>query len=406
MFWRIGIISLVLVIPFSIWLAPGFVAVATEWVVFFAPLWLPPLLLIITIPLWLTYVRSQYAYHIPYTVLELKPGDKTLETAHAMELVLYSLHRRTELSRIKAFLLGEFRVPWSFEITATAGTVRFFMRIPRAHRQALEMRIRSEYKDIDIDEIRDYARVTHFDATTMKLSAREYALTQSDPYPLKTYDMYTPDNHKKDIPPFYDLTKQLLSVGEQEYLYISYTVRPHQLTEKAFWRQESDTLHRDAQFEITKLLGAGGDIRSANERVQKQVAAIETALKKPAFDCGIRALYFADKTRFNDSRVQTLDTLFDAFNDTELNSLVAHNPREYITWPLSDIFNAVPFLYENYMHYLYRRRAFFAPPHYGKTFVLNTAELATLYHVPQMRRANTLSHASGKRLEPPENLPV
>jgi len=403
-FLRILFISLLLLIPFGIWLAPSSMAAFWRAIFFLAPLWLPVLLATIFVPLWLTYVRSQYLISVPYTVLELKPGERTPKSAQAMELVFYSLHHRTSISRMKEILFGEMRLPWSFEIAVTEGTVRFFMRIPTAHRQALELRIRSEYRDIDIDQVRDYARVAHFDPLTMKLEAREYRLKKPDPYPIQTYDAH--EAEKKPHNPLTEFLETLVGVGEGEHIYLSYIIRPHQRERKRLWEDPVDNLHTDAQQEIAKILGSEGDLRQVPEGKQKLCRAIENALKKPSFDCSIRALYFADRGTFNGERARKLDSLFDVFSDTELNEFEAYEPRQNIPWPLSDVFSALPWLYEKYVFNLYRRRACFAPPYYGKSFVLNTAELATVFHLPHITRASALSRGSGRRLEPPENLPV
>ena len=403
-FWRTLFVSLVLIVPFGIYLAPHTMAAVFSVIVALAPVWLPLLLLVVAVPLWIAYVRSQYVFNVPYTTLELKPGEATPQSARAMELVFYSLHHRTSIPRVKELLLGEMRLPWSFEISASAGTVRFFMHIPKSHRQAIELRIRSEYRDVDIDEIRDYAREERFDPITMKLAVREYALGKPDPYPIKTYDVH--EAEKKPHNPFNEFLEDLVGVGDNERLYFSITVRPHQRERKRFWEQEEDTLHSDAHREISKILGPGGDLRSVPEGRQTLVAAIEQALKKPAFDCGIRAIYFADRQHFNQSRADGLDTLLNRFSDTELNEFKTYNPRSVVAWPLSDLFAALPWMYEMYVHQLYRRRSFFVPPYYGSPFVLNTAELATIFHLPHITRASALARGSGRRLEPPTNLPV
>ena len=402
--FRIVFLSLILLVPLGIWLAPSTVAWLFAGIFFFAPLWLPLLLFAILAPLGITYVRSQYVFNVPYTTLELKPGELTPKSARAMELVFYSLHHRTTISRTKEILFGEMRLPWSFEIAVTEGTVRFFMRIPKAHRQALELRIRAEYRDIDIDEVRDYAREVSFDPISMDLESREYTLHKPDPYPLKTYEAH--EAEKKPHNPFTEFLEDLVSVGENEHLYISYIIRPHQRSRKHFWQRAKDTLHTDAQEEIAKIIGVGGDLRQVPEGKQRVVRAIEQALKKPSFDCGIRAIYFASKKAYNENNAAKLDTLFNRFSDVELNEFASHDPRQHVGWPLSDIFAAIPWLKEMYLHHLYRRRAYFVPPYYGDMFVLNTAELATVYHLPHITGASVLARGSGKRLEPPENLPI
>lgn len=369
-----------------------------------APIWLPILLTALFVPLWIVYVRSQYVSSIPYVVLELKPGEGTPKTARAAELIFYSLYHRTDISRLMAILVGQVRLPWSFEISASAGTVRFFIRIPKAHRQAVESRFRAEYRDVDIDESRDYARENGFNAFTMRITAREYRLTKSDPFPLRTYEAY--ESGDKPVNPLADLLETLVAVGTGEHLYISWMVRPHQQERHRLWEAPTDPLQSDARSAIASLVGHAGNLKAIPESKQKVVVAIEAALKKPSFDVGLRALYMADRKHWSEAHAESLDTLFDRFNDNELNGIAPYDPEDQIAWPLSDIFKAVPALLGGYLLNLYRRRAYFAPPYYGKPFVLNTAELATVWHLPHIGRASALGRARGARLEPPENLPV
>ena len=55
----------------------------------------------------------------------------------------------------------------------------------------------------------------------------------------------------------------------------------------------------------------------------------------------------------------------------------------------------------------YRRRGFFFQPEAQKPFVLNTEELATVYHFPGMlSQTPGLARIESKRAEPPVNLPI
>lgn len=404
MFWRLVFVSVLLLVPLSIFIAPGAVAAVFSAVVFAAPVWVPFTLAMLLAPLWLTYVRSLYVFQVPYTTLELKPGENTPKSAQAMELVFYSLHHRANIPRARELLFGEIRLPWSFEIAATNGTVRFFMRIPKSHRRAVELRLSAEYRDLDIDEVRDHARLMRFDPVSMKLVAREYALAKPDPYPLKTYVAYESEAKPRD--PFQEILERLVAFGKGEHCVISFIVRPHHRERKHIWSRVMDTLHTDAHEEIAKILGSERELEALPEGKQRLIREIETALKKPSFDCGIRAVYFAKHGTFNEERAGMLDTFLDPFADATLNAFEARNPKPRVGWPLSDLFAAVPWLADMYQHNLFRRRAYFAPPYRGEPFILNTAELATVYHLPHITRASPLSRGTGKRLEPPENLPL
>lgn len=406
--FRIAAIAVPLTVILLIFLAPRVAAFIYSVISALAPLWLPVVLAVLLWPLWLTFIRSWYMSKLTYVTLELKPGDNTPKTARPMELIFFSLYYRTEVTRINALVKGIVRVPWSFEVCATNGTVRFFVHVPTHHRAAVEGRIRAEYRDIDIDEARDYSRESSFNPFESRLVMREYTLQKSDSYPIRTYATHEHGKERRDV--FNEMLEDLATLGEGEEVWISLMVRPHQRDwPPGFWgflEVPRDTLHDDAYEQIHKIVGSAGDVRHLPQTQQELVAGIENALKKPSFDCGLRSVYLAHRDHYNEARAASLDTLFDRFGDTVLNNFVAYDPRSRVSWPLSDVFAALPALDMEYFLKLYRRRAFFAPPYYGTTFVLNTEELATVYHMPKVGRASALNRSRATRLAPPENLPV
>ncbi|MEK9177210.1 MAG: hypothetical protein AAB923_02845 [Patescibacteria group bacterium] len=400
---RVLVLAAIFAVIATIYVAPALAAAVYNVIAALSPLWLPVLLAAIGLPLWLNFARSQYLARIPYATIELKPGPETPKTARPMELILYALYHRETITRT-AELLGRVRLAWSFEICAENGRIRFFMHLPVGHRAAVEARIRAEYPDLDIDEARDYSREFDFNPFTMRLSMREFTLAKPDPYPLKTYVAYEEGKEKRDI--FEELLTEMAGVGEGERLYTSWIVRPHQRERRKIWEPPADTLHEDAEREIGKLVGHSGDFHALSESVQKVVYAIERALQKPSFDCGVRTLYIAERKHFDLERMEGLSRILDRFGSEELNGFKSYDPRERVEWPLSELFAAAPVLDMNHFLNLYRRRAFFAPPYYGRAFVLNTEELATVFHLPHIARASALVVGRERRLTPPENLPV
>ncbi len=398
------IIAALLAVPILIYFTPATVAGLYHFLAFLAPLWLPAGLFAIAWPLWLNVIRSRFVDSIPYVMLELKPGDETPPTAKAMELVFYSLYHRTDVSRMDGYLRGKIRSSWAFEVYAHNGKVRFFAHVPESYRVALEGRIRAEYHDIDIHEVRDYSREVHFDPLSMRLSAREYTLSKPDPCPLKTYVAYEELREKRDV--FGEIVEGLANTGADEHVFLSVIMRPHQRERQNFFENPRDTLHEAAHDEIKKLVGSKGEMTGLSAATKGTVSAIEAALKKPSFDCGIRALYIADRAHFDESYEEKMSHLLDPLNDTELNGFIAYDPNHRPGFVLSEIFGAVPLLASSHLLNLYRRRAFFAPPYYGKAFVLNTEELATLFHLPHASRGSALARMRGLTLEPPENLPI
>lgn len=385
-----------------IYFSPETAAFLYGVVAFLSPLWLPAGLAYLAWPLWLRFARMRFVAAVPYTTIEIKPGPETPPSGKPMELVFYSLYHRTEITR-RDYLMGHVRLPWSFEIYAHQGSVRFFVHLPTEHRAGFESRFRAEFHDIEIYEVRDYSREIPFSTSTMEAVMREYTLAKPDPYPLKTYPSYESTGRHD---PFADMLTDISSAGASEHLLISYLVRPHQRDRTSYFEDPRDTLHEDAHHVIAAIIGSKGEIRGLPAAKQSLIAAIESALKKPSFDCGIRALYLSTKGSFDTSRARKLDALFSGFNDDDLNGFASYDPAERAGFLAKESFATMPHLKAKHAVDLYRRRAFFAPPYMGEQFVLNTEELATVFHLPQPGYAGIVGSGQRAKLEPPENLPV
>lgn len=380
----------------TIYLSPEAAAFVYDVVAFLAPLWLPALLAYLAWPLWLSFMRQRYIAGIPYAVVELVPGPDTPQTPKAMELVFYSLYHRTEITP-HDFLFGASRLSWSFEIYASEGGMRFFVRVPRSHLPAFESRIRAEYHDIEMYEVRDYSREIPFHASSMHAAMREFTLAKPDPYPLATYVS------REESDPFSEMLDGL-SAGAGEHFLISYIIRPHQRERTGYFKDPSDSLHEDAHRAIAGILGTRGELHALPPAQQSLVAAIEAGLRKPSFDCGIRALYIAERRRYDENRARKIEGLFSRFGDSTLNEFASYDPLDRAPFLARETFAALPHVRENHLVELYRRRAFFTTPYVGAAFVLNTEELATVFHLPQSARGGPAGQ--GTKLEPPENLPL
>lgn len=387
---------ILVIIVVTIYLSPEAAAFVYGIVAFLAPLWLPALLAYLAWPLWLSFMRQRYIAGIPYAVVELVPGPDTPQTPKAMELVFYSLYHRTEITP-HDFLFGVTRLSWSFEIYVSERGTRFFVRVPRSHLPAFESRIRAEYHDLGMYEVRDYAREIPFHASSMRAVMREFTLAKPDPYPLATYVS------REGNDPFAEMLDEL-SAGAGEHFLVSYIIRPHQRERTGYFKDPSDSLHADASRAIAEILGARGELHALPPAQQSLVAAIEAGLRKPSFDCGIRALYIAERRRYDEDRARKIEGLFSRFGDGTLNEFVSRDPLSRVSFVAKEAFVALPHLSESHLVELYRRRAFFTAPYVGPAFVLNTEELATIFRLPQSARGGPAGQ--GAKLEPPENLPL
>ena len=149
------------------------------------------------------------------------------------------------------------------------------------------------------------------------------------------------------------------------------------------------------------------------------IAAIERSRDKMSFDTMIRGFYLADKEAFSPAYISGFIGSMRQYNSANLNGFKMKFWTD-TTDLYKDFCTIFPFLkkgrdrrqekYKREMFNAYRLRSFFFPPYqnyHQNAFVLNTEELATIYHFPgNVSATPTLAKITSKKSEPPANLPV
>jgi hypothetical protein len=149
------------------------------------------------------------------------------------------------------------------------------------------------------------------------------------------------------------------------------------------------------------------------------IAAIERGVDKMAFDTLIRGLYLSDIKTFNPAYISGFIGSMRQYNSSNLNGFkmskytdVSDERKDWATiFPFMKKLNAKKKAkLTNEMFDAYRLRSFFYPPYqYYRQgpFILNTEELATIYHFPgNVSATPTLTKIASKKSEPPANLPL
>lgn len=369
---------------------------------------------------WMHFVQGYFMSRTNWVLLEVKIPKETFKSPLAMEIVLNALYQTSAGNWYDKTWKGKIKDYFSLEMVSIDGHIKFFIRAPVLYKNVIEAQLYGQYPDVEIYEVPDYVRYVDYQGNDgdWKIIAAEYGLTKPDPYPIKTYVDYGLDKDPKEelkIDPLTSVIEYLGSVGKGEQIWIQIIVQAagNRFKKKdgtmGDWKDEGKAVvdkltKRDEKtpegvpsfkmFMMTK-----GD--------QDVVAAIERSMSKLGFDCGIRAVYLSKKDKYNASNLRSLGGLLRPFTTNNLNGFKTTTTTFGWSYPWQDykemrlnakrrkIFNA------------YKYRSWFHLPRKLKPFVLNTEELATIFHFPGgVAQTPTFGRIPSRKSEAPVNLPI
>ena len=411
-----------------------------QWIWRFILAWwwvfLPVVLFELWKPLYLWFVNEKFAAKTKYAFLEIGLPREVTRPIQAMEQVFSHLWSIYDPANFKEkWLEGKFLVNFALEIAGIDGQVHFFMRVPAALKEVVQSVIYSQYPEVEIREVDDYTQHVpqKIPNRNWDLWGCDYVLLKEDSYPIKTYTQFferTPDlKEEKRIDPLAALLEgmALLKPGEQLWLQLvakpitnkenNWISRGKALRDKLIHRPQpaprKSILHQ--VFEIL-FLWRSPDISSKVEEVpapmmmltdEEKVAvqAIERKISKYGFECNIRFIYLGERKSFFKPRVKIPINFFTGLSTEELNGLRPWNVTK-VYYPPAIAQRTYIKKRDLFWHYIHRFTPLFPKP--GKTFVLNTEELATLYHFPgkMVAPAASVTRVRAKKAEPPTNLPI
>jgi hypothetical protein len=407
-----------------------------------APIMLAVLLCSIFWDLWVNYVQTKQFLGLKYTLLEMTLPRDTWKSPRAMEIVLNSLHNSSDGSKYAQFWKGETRPWYSLELISIEGVVKFLIWTEDRRKQGVMSAIYSQYPEMEIREVEDYSKAVHFDPKELKVWAAEFTFSKAEKdngwaYPIKTYVDYGLDKDPKEefkTDPLLPLLEWLGSVGPNQQVWFQFLLRAHkkEYVKPGHVMLKYDPWKDQAEKEINKILMRDPETKVSGEDVvitrpdgtpsivskkptisgpeQEIVDAIGRKLTKLPFDVGIRALYIAKKEIFNTPfGIGGIIGNMKQYNSESLNGFIPNGDKW--TPSLSDPWQDYKDMRRNRFSRIaikaYKRRSYFYPPFKSKWLVLNSEELATIYHFPgSVAQTPTLGRVPSKRSQAPANLPI
>lgn len=397
------------------------------------PVWLPAAFLTAGFKAWLAYKRADYWNNkLGSVLLEIKLPREVFKSPIAMEMVLNQLHQTADESNwYQKYWKGQTRSWFSLEIASFGGEIHFYIWARKKYRNGIEAHFYSQYPGVEIYEVEDYTKDFYFDPSKHKMFACQWVLSDPDALPISTYIDYgldkDPDEEYKTDP----MTTQLEYLGtltKGHNVWIQIIVRAHKKEasrmlpaskwfEKFAIFEDYDAWKEESKAEIAKIMKdlkpEGGTFpRLATKGEQDRIAALERSVSKFGFDVSIRTFYFAEKDKYDSvffggmlgSFKQYSALGYNGFKASGWSASYGNPPKD---WWKPDPNKLMPLVLDEY-----KMRRFFFSPHmgkwyYSKPFVLNTEELATIFHLPGAIAATpTLERVPSRKVEAPSNLPV
>ena len=406
---------------------PSFV-IGLEAVLAWAPLFVLIVLGGIGWTIWIRYKREQFIESIKWSLLEIRIPKEVYKSPAAMELVLIkALHQTGGVGTWYArYWQGKVLLWSSLEIVSIEGKIYFFIRTPVQFKPLVESQIYAQYPQAEINEIDgDYAYYfpPYEKDGSWSLFGSEFVLTKPDPFPIKTYIDYGLDRNatsleaEQQIDPITTMLEYLGSLKKGEQMWIQILVRAHQAKRYAkaghyfekrkledIAEEQISEIFKKAKFKAAdKTSPSSTDLSKAQ---QQAIEAIERNMDKVQFDCGIRALYLAEKGSFSASNITGLMSLLKQYNSATLNGFKPSNATSF-DFPWQDFNKIKETKLKKKIYNYYRLRSYFYEPAERTPFVLSSEELATLFHFPgRVSETPSFKRIESKKSEPPVNLPM
>ncbi len=412
-----------------------FSAVFDVWFIIF-----PPLLFFLFKTLWKLYAQGQYISKVRWTLLEIIPPRDVEKSPQLMESIFAGFAGVIKtLTTAETWIKGELPTGFSLEIASIEGSIHLYVRTQAGFRDLVEAHFYAQYPDIEIIEVPDY--VTNVPSTVpnkdWELWGTDFGLVKDDLYPIKTYDHFEESVTGKMIDPLAGVIETMSKMGPGQHLWLQYIATPL----KEDWYETGEAtidefLGKAKEEKMGVFMRFLNDIKdvfmnigngvfgnevtfsSAAEAEKKDEApvefrltpgeketlkALEENLGKQMFTTRMRYVYIARQEVFSKpTGVSAFVGSIKQFNDFNLNSF---KPLDESKTYANYLFTKERLRYRQ--RRLFRRYKMRSNDPVHTRFLLSSAELATVFHIPDMAViAPTMARVAAKRGGAPSNLPV
>jgi hypothetical protein len=286
--------------------------------------------------------RDREKHSLDYVVMQVAvPRDNEIKI-DAAEQVFASLHA-IHHGGYWSFLKPQEHI--SFEIVARLEDIRFYVAAPRKLIDMIQKQIHGAYPGADIKISDEY----NIFSENGKVAFAALTLSSSDYMPIRMY---------RDLPvdPLSSLTSVLAKMGENEGAVIQVLVQPADGKWSSLGRSY-----------ISKTKKNEANPEKASFKIDpKSLEAVEQKTSKPGFNTVIRLVVSAATDEAAKSHMDNLVASFQQFTSD-------HNHFTKVKFPLKKMFM---------VDFIYRYFPVMNFPFFKQYAVLNTDELASIFHLP------------------------
>lgn len=396
---------------------------------------LPPIFYWLFKILWMDFVNDKYWSKVEWVMLEIIPPADIEETPQAMEMVYDGIIGIIKgINAVETYINGETRMYISLELVSKEGNVHFYIRVSKFFKNLIESNIHAQYPTAEVKEVPDYVNEVPKVIPNKKwnLWGTDFKLSKPDPYPIKTYKWFEESVTGKALDPLASIIESLGKIGPKQYFWFQLVVVPYggeeydsgrSLVDKLAGRGGSpekgiiESIFNDIKDVIVAVFkgiaGSPVEFATAKEKAvdaplefrltpgEKDVLkAIEEGIGKSAFKTKMRMIYLGRREAFNKVAVSSFLGATNQFTDINLNGFLQDNDSKTY---------ALHLFKDARMKYRQRKilRRYRSRNKDGKMFFLNTSELATIFHLPNMSVISPAFHKiETKTSAPPANLPI
>lgn len=355
-----------------------------------------PIVAVLSFLTWRNYQQADRNRGVEGVLLTLEIPRTNGASEEAAEKLFTSLHGIVRDAKELRLSSGQ-QEHISLELASFNGQIRFYVWTPKTLQSFIEGQIYAQYPDVQIYPA-DGDYVDGEREHQVAYSA-ELTLTDHEFLPLRTFQESKTD-------PLTSITKTLAELElSGEELWIQLVVRPVPNDWQEFAERWSAAIGKKMGISWSSIGGGmqwlGGLLevlwrppeQGIGKKTQAELSEIDKLrvdkvmqkAAKPGFQVKLRLVCLSDNQTNAKVRLQALAGAFQQFTEPHLNGLkLVHTNygREYLT--------------------KYRKRTFV-----DDGFILNTEELAALYHLPHTQgETPNVVWASSKTAEPPAKLPV